>query len=253
MANVVDTLVIGGRLPVVRCGRHRTRRIVCALLDRRPPGAGQRQPHVRVAVQLSPGRLDHGPSGGPVLGPWIWRPRRRLGRPGVQRPELPRTVTRAGHQPSQVRLRRAAGGLIGACAAYQVLLGAYFVVWRPPLLPEDLRFLGASANRLVEVLPRLETWLDLVFAVLGGQMAALGVLVAGFALRLVRTRGLQGYELVLLGLAGTMSVGAMSAVNFVLASNFRWFLVLPVLAWAAGVALAIRGGGQAPADAKARA
>jgi len=115
------------------------------------------------------------------------------------------------------------------------------MAFRPPLLPEDLRFLGATAERLVAVLPRLERWLDLVFAVLGGQMAALGLLVAGFAARLARSRVVHGYELVLLGLAGLTSVTAMSAVNFALGSDFRWLLVFPILAWSMGVALAAVG------------
>ena len=135
------------------------------------------------------------------------------------------------------------------CAAYQLVLGAYFVAFRPPLLPEDLRFLGATAERLVVVLPRLERWLDLVFAVLGGQMAAVGVLLAGLAARLARSRAMDGHELVLLGLAGVLSVASMSAANFALGSDFRWLLIVPVLAWSMGVALAALGRGAARVDA----
>lgn len=61
------------------------------------------------------------------------------------------------------------------------------------------------------------------------------------------------YELVLLGLVGLMSVAARSAVNFALGSDFRWLLVLPVLAWATGVALATLGRGAVAVDAKGRA
>ena len=147
-------------------------------------------------------------------------------------------MIRRGRQP---RFRSAAAGLIGACAAYQLLVGAYFLAFRPPLLPEDLRFLGVTAEQLVVVLPRLEPWLDLVFAVLGGQMAALGVLLAGFAARLARSKAMDGYELVLVGLAGLLSVASMSAANFALGSDFRWLLVLPVLAWSIGIALAALG------------
>ena len=57
----------------------------------------------------------------------------------------------------------------------------------------------------------------------------------------------------LLGLAGLMSVAGMSAVNFALGSDFRWLLILPVLAWALGLALAALGGGEAPVDTKGRA
>ncbi len=162
-------------------------------------------------------------------------------------------MTRAGPHAQQPRTRRAAAGLLGACAAYQLGLGAYFVLLRPPLLPEDLRFMGATAARLTEVLPRLEGWLDLVFAVLGGQMAALGVLVAGVALGLAQGKAMAMYELLLLGLAGLMSVAGMSAVNFALGSDFRWLLIFPVLAWALGLALAAFWRGEAPVDTKGRA
>ena len=150
-------------------------------------------------------------------------------------------MIRNGPAPPHAGYRRVAAGLIGACAAYQLVLGGYFLAFRPPLLPEDFRFLGATAERLEIVLPRLEGWLDLVLAVLGGQMAALGVLLAGLAVRLARSRSLSGYELVFLSLAGLLSVASMSAVNFALESDFRWLLTIPVAAWAAGVAFAAFG------------
>ena len=150
-------------------------------------------------------------------------------------------MTPDGPAPPHPGYRRVAAGLIGACAAYQLVLGAYFGAFRPPLLPEDLRFLGATAERLAVVLPRLEGWLDLGFAVLGGQMAALGVLLAGLAVRLVRRRGITGYELAFLSLAGLLSVASMSVVNFALGSDFRWLLTIPAAAWTAGVALAALG------------
>ena len=146
-----------------------------------------------------------------------------------------------GARAPRHRLRRAAAALIGACAAYQLMLGAYFVAFRPPLLPEDLRFLGATAERLIGDLPRLERWLGLVFVVLGGQMAALGTLLTAFAVRLMRRQTIDRLDLSLLGAAGALSVAGMSAVNFALGSNFRWLLVLPVLAWVIGVALAVMG------------
>lgn len=148
--------------------------------------------------------------------------------PPVSKPG-PRLVDGGG------RFRRVAAIAIGACAAYQLGLGAYFVGFRPPLLPEDLRFLGRPAGELGAVLPRLERWLDLVFLVLGGQMAALGLLLIGIALRLAQGRVKRAREVLLLGAAGLLSVAVMSAANFALGSDFRWLLVLPVLVWLVGV------------------
>ncbi len=137
------------------------------------------------------------------------------------------------------RSRRAAVIAIGACGAYQLGLGAYFVGFRPPLLPEDLRFLGAAAGELGALIPRFERWLDLVFLVSGGQMAALGLLLIGLALRLAHGRVVHIRDVLLLGAAGLLSVAVMSAANFALGSDFRWLLVLPVLVWLVAVTSAV--------------
>lgn len=120
--------------------------------------------------------------------------------------------------------------LVTALAAYQAGLGAYFIFWRPPLLPEDLRFVGAGADRL----PRLEQWLDLVFTVLGGQMGAVGVMLAIFAVRISRGPASR-LDFALFAATGLMSVGLMCAVNFALRSDFRWLLLAPVVLWLAAV------------------
>ena len=43
-----------------------------------------------------------------------------------------------------------------------VVAGLYFVLLRPPLLPEDTRYMGLSAAELDAVRPRLEAWLTQV-------------------------------------------------------------------------------------------
>lgn len=42
-------------------------------------------------------------------------------------------------------------------------LGPYFVFMRPPLLPEDPRFMGASLADIEATLPGLSAWLRRVF------------------------------------------------------------------------------------------
>lgn len=155
-----------------------------------------------------------------------------------------------GGVAQRARFRQAAVGLIGAWAAYQIGLGAYFVAFRPPFLPEDLRFVGANAPGFVAEPLRLERWLDLVFLVLGGQMAALGMLLAVVALRLSRQESADRREVILLGLAGGLSVAVMCAVNFALRSDSRWVLVFPVLVWSGGLASAALGCGSNPADSR---
>lgn len=131
-----------------------------------------------------------------------------------------------------------------------MLLSAYSALLRPPLLPEDLRLLGATAERFAVGLPRLE-------------VARPGVRSSGRARRrrlacsrpvsrcVLAERGLEGYELVLLALAGLTSVAAL-IVNFALASVLRWLLVLPAVLRPTGVALTTRAAGP-PADAKSLA
>ena len=129
--------------------------------------------------------------------------------------------------------------MIGLCGVYQIVIGLYFIAWRPALLPEDLRFLATGVASLHAIVPKLETWLHLVFVVLGGQMAAVGTLVVGSSLRIFHAQVRNLRELVWLGAAGLLSVGTMAGVNFALQSDFRWLLIAPGVAWSAGLALAL--------------
>lgn len=132
-----------------------------------------------------------------------------------------------------VRRRTAAEWLFVACGVWLMGLGAYFIFLRPPLLPEDLRYSGANAVVLQAAAPHIAQWLDLVFTVMGGFMAGTGVLVVYFGLCMLPSRP-RGAALTL-ALAGASTVGLMSAVNFVLHSDFRWVLVAPPVLWSAAL------------------
>lgn len=123
--------------------------------------------------------------------------------------------------------------LLAACGIWLVGLGLYFIVVRPALLPEDVRYVGAELAALRSAAPHLEGWLKLVFTVMGGFMAGGGVLVLHIAQRTLpdRSRG----TLVTLALTGLLTVGLMSGANFALHSDFRWLLVLPPLVWLAAL------------------
>jgi hypothetical protein len=125
--------------------------------------------------------------------------------------------------------------LLTACGVWLVGLGVYFIFLRPPLLPEDPRFMGTSLEQIRIAVPGLEAWLKKVFTVMGGFMAGAGVLtllVASVALPL-RAMGTSWA----LGVAGARTVMLMSATNFALHSDFRWLLLLPALGWLAAVVL----------------
>ena len=68
-----------------------------------------------------------------------------------------------------------------------IAAGLYFILLRPPLLPEDVRYMGLSAAELDAVRPRLEAWLTQVFRVMGGYVIATGVLTVTLAATSFRT------------------------------------------------------------------
>jgi len=61
-----------------------------------------------------------------------------------------------------------------ACGIWLIGLGLYFIALRPPLLPEDPRFMGATLEQIRTAIPGLEGWLKKVFTVMGGFMAGAG-------------------------------------------------------------------------------
>jgi hypothetical protein len=140
--------------------------------------------------------------------------------------------------------RRAAIGtaLLVACGVWLILLGLYFVLVRPALLPGDLRYMATPADVLRNVAPGAERWLNLVFTVLGGYIAGSGVLTI-----LAVSAARHPRDWIGLALSGALTVGTMATVNFVLDSDFKWILVVPAVVWLAGVVLLARGDGPDPA------
>jgi hypothetical protein len=131
--------------------------------------------------------------------------------------------------------------MLTACGVWLVGLGFYFIVLRPPLLPEDPRFMGTTLEQIRISVPGLEGWLRKVFTVMGGFMAGAGVLTV-FVATVAMPLRLKGAPWAL-GISGALTVVLTSATNFALHSDFRWLLLLPALVWLAGlvVYLANRG------------
>lgn len=114
-------------------------------------------------------------------------------------------------------------------------LGVYFIFLRPPLLPEDPRFMGASLEQIRMSLPGLSTWLTRVFWVMGGYMFASGVLTAHVATTSFKARA--PYAVLTVVFSGLMSIGLMSAVNFIIDSDFKWLLFAFTLPWVVALLL----------------
>ena len=124
--------------------------------------------------------------------------------------------------------------MLAGCGVWLIGLGLYFALVRPPLLPEDPRFMGTTLAQIRADVPGLETWLKQVFTVMGGFMAGAGVLTVFLATTTMRLR-LRGTSWAM-ALSGALTVGLMSATNFALHSDFRWLLLIPALAWVTGLA-----------------
>ena len=120
-----------------------------------------------------------------------------------------------------------------ACGIWLIGLGGYFMLARPPLLPEDLRYLGSSAIQVEALLPHLAPWLRNVFTVMGGFIAGCGVLIIFVGVRAV-PQSLRGTGIAL-ACAGLLTVATMSWTNFVLDSDFKWLLLAPAVAWLLGL------------------
>lgn len=125
------------------------------------------------------------------------------------------------------------------CGIWLIGLGAYFIFLRPPLLPEDPRYIGTTLVQIRDSVPGLERWLAKVFTVMGGFMASAGVLIFYVAYAAIPAR-LAGTSWVI-ALSGALGVALMSAANFVLHSDFRWLLLVPALAWLAGLVFYVKG------------
>ena len=130
-------------------------------------------------------------------------------------------------------LRRFSIWIFVACGIWLIGLGGYFMFARPPLLPEDLRYLGSSAIQIEVLWPQLASWLRNVFTVMGGFMAGCGILTIFVSVRAV-PQCLQGTGIAL-GCAGLLTVATMSWINFVLDSDFKWLLLAPAVAWLLGL------------------
>lgn len=126
------------------------------------------------------------------------------------------------HKPSQYMPHSSTVLFLGGVIL--VFLGLYFMFLRPPLLPEDPRFMGASLEAIRSGFPGLLHWLPRVFFVLGGYMVSTGTLICYIANTSFHFR-VAGVAWIV-AFTGLASIGLMTVVNFIIDSDFKWLLSL---------------------------
>lgn len=112
-------------------------------------------------------------------------------------------------------------------------VGIYFLVLRPPLLPEDVRFIQATEAGLGQLQPYLNAWLSNVFHVLGGQALASGLLAVALAASSYRRR--EPIAVAAVVGAGFSGIGLMAVTNFLIGSDFRWVILGLASLWVASL------------------
>jgi hypothetical protein len=137
------------------------------------------------------------------------------------------------------RFRLDSTALVSLCGIIQVGIGLYFVFLRPPLLPEDTRYIGSDPGALAKSVPGLQRWLQKVFWSMGGYIATTGLLTVYLARTALTSR--SPGALGVLAVSGLTSVGWMARVNFVIDSDFKWPLLAPALLWMTATILYWRG------------
>jgi hypothetical protein len=123
--------------------------------------------------------------------------------------------------------------LLAIVGASMILIGAYFIFVRPPLLSEDLRYMGTSREQLQAIAPKLVLWLGWVFTVLGGYVVGTGVLLVHLALGALADR--KPHAALVATLAGSFTIGLMSVVNLVIDSDFKFVLLALAAVWVAAL------------------
>ena len=114
-------------------------------------------------------------------------------------------------------------------------IGLYFIFLRPPLLPEDARYMGTTLAEIQMAAPGLIRWLQKVFWVMGGYIFTAGLLTIYIAFSSIRARARGAFPVI--ALAGLSSIGWMTFVNFIINSDFKWLLLLCALPWVAALIL----------------
>src|SRR5687767_5490405 len=103
-----------------------------------------------------------------------------------------------------LKLKPYSASLLSLAGLLLVAMGIYFVLLRPALLPEDLRYMKTTLSILNDSAQGLSGWLHKVFWVLGGYISTTGLLIVFISFTSFRKR-LPGV-FIIITLAGVNSI-----------------------------------------------
>lgn len=111
------------------------------------------------------------------------------------------------------------GSLLVVLGLISLGIAVFFLVLRPPLLPDDVAYTGVDTNALPEA---FVDWLRIVFRTWGGFIAGFGCLLAGIGAFLLSGRLRWLYVGSSVGIA--LAFGRFLLSNIMLGSDFLWFI-----------------------------
>jgi len=116
---------------------------------------------------------------------------------------------------------RTAGILLATLGVLTVGTGLYFLLGRPAMLPEDVRFAGVAAPPAGS---DMERWLRIVFRTMGAFVTAFGLVLGGLGTTIVTGR--DSWLKLSLAAGVTLAFTQFIASNVMLRSDFLWPLAL---------------------------
>ena len=128
-----------------------------------------------------------------------------------------------------LKLKPYSASLLAVGGLLLVAMGIYFVFMRPPLLPEDLRYMQTNLSVINNSATGLSSWLQKVFWVMGSYIFTTGFLTIFIAVTSFRKRAPGAF--IIITIAGISSISIMTVVNFMIGSDFKWVLLTFTLPW----------------------
>ena len=128
-----------------------------------------------------------------------------------------------------LKLKPYSASLLALAGLLLVAMGIYFVLLRPPLLPEDLRYMQTNLSVINNSATGLSSWLQKVFWVMGSYIFTTGFLTIFIGVTSFRKRSPGAF--IVVAIAGISSIGSMTVVNFMIDSDFKWVLLTFTLPW----------------------